>query len=60
MNQLRLICLLASLAGEISAFALPGQVDATFLNTNLQVGLNTLLPLPDGRVVVGFNNASPV
>ena len=48
-----LLCGLIAVAG-------PGQVDPAFANLNLQFGPNTLLPLPDGRVVVGFNNASPV
>ncbi|MEI6076657.1 MAG: hypothetical protein WCS94_13830 [Verrucomicrobiota bacterium] len=60
MKQLCLISLLAVLVGEISAFALPGQFDAAYTNLNLQVALNSLLALPDGRAVVGFNNASPI
>ena len=60
MKSLKLVCLLALLAGEISAFALPGQIDPAFINTNLQIGLSSLLALPDDRVVVGFNNGSPV
>ena len=60
MKTLKLFGLLASLLAEISAFALPGQIDATYTNLNLQVGLNALLALPDGRVLVGFNNASPI
>ena len=60
MKNLKRAGLLVFLIGEISAFALPGQLDTAFINTNLQVGLSSLLPLPDGRVVVGFNNTSPV
>ena len=60
MKQLRLVGLLAVLAGEISAFALPGQMDGAYANLNLQFAPNSLLALPDGRVVVGFGNQSPV
>jgi len=60
MKPLLLAGLLAVLSGEISVFALPGQIDATYANLNLQAGPSSLLALPDGRVVAGFNNQSPV
>ena len=60
MKKITLAILSAFLFAQISALALPGQVDPAFINTNLQVGLGSLMALPDGRVVVGFNNASPI
>ena len=60
MKQIRSVCLLALLLSGINSFALPGQVDSTFTNLTLGFLPNTVLALPDGRVVVGFNNSSPV
>ena len=46
----------------LAVFALPGQLDTSFSNINLQNNNNNtqVLPLADGRVLLGFNNVSPV
>lgn len=43
MKSLLLSGLLAWLLAEIPAFALPGQMDASYASVNLQWGLNSLL-----------------
>ncbi len=41
-----------------AAWALPGENDTTFANSNLQTTVSVLLPFADGRVVAGLNNGA--